>query len=312
MFRHGYIRSPVHWHKVKQPNFTGIWIIDDEKKDPDIVVYYTHGGGFSMGSSYFYLEFLLAWLDLLKTIGNFKNPAIFALEYTLVPDEAYPVQLREIVSGYKYVLSITEDTSRICVGGDSAGGTLVLSLLLHLATISGIGNAKSLAKDLPRKSSPLTPTKDDGKASMMPEMAVLISPWVTLQSPHDKDTPSDYLNAANLHQYGLQYAGTKISVNDPLVSPGNCKAISWWRKACPTKGFFVMYGAEEVFAYETRGLIKLWEEANIPVSSIEEEGGIHAWPVACLFLSSTREERQKGLKVIVGEIRERMRSTAES
>jgi acetyl esterase/lipase len=287
MLRHGYFRSPVHWHEVDQPNLKGIWIIDNETKEPDIVIYYAHGGGFSMGSSYFYLEFLLAWLDLLKTVGNFKNPAIFALEYTLVPDESYPVQHHEVVAGYKYVLSITEDTSKICIGGDSAGGTLILSLLLHLATMSI-------------------------EVSMLPQMAVLISPWVTLQSPHDKDTPSDYLNAANLHQYGSQYAGTKISVDDPLVSPGNCKAVLWWKKACPKKGFFVMYGSEEVLAYETRGLVKLWEEAKLPVSSLEEDGGIHAWPVACLFLSSTRQERQKGLKVIVEEIRKRMSSKQNS
>lgn len=42
------------------------------------------------------------------------------------------------------------------------------------------------------------------------------------------------------------------------------------------------------------------------VDSLEEKGGIHAWPVAALFLSSTREERQKGLKAIVGHIKEQI------
>ena len=50
----------------------------------------------------------------------------------------------------------------------------------------------------------------------------------------------------------------------------------------------------------------------MPVDSVEEEKGIHAWPVACLFLSSTRDERQKGLKVIVGKIKERMSPKAPS
>lgn len=65
-------------------------MVDDESRKPDIVIYYVHGGGFSMGSSYFYLEFLLTWLSVLKSSGGFQNPAILSLEYTLVPDACYP------------------------------------------------------------------------------------------------------------------------------------------------------------------------------------------------------------------------------
>ena len=68
------------------------------------------GGGFAMGSSYFYLEFLMAWIDLLKDSG-YKNPAIFALEYDLVPDAQFPTQLEQAMAGYDYVCSITQDPS---------------------------------------------------------------------------------------------------------------------------------------------------------------------------------------------------------
>src|ERR1700722_14709015 len=116
-----------------------------------------------MGSSYFYLEFLLAWLSLLKSSG-YRSPAIFALENTLVPAACYPMQLEQSVAGYNHVLSLTQDSSKICVGGDSAGALLILSLLLRLAHV-GRG-------EIERK-------------SMRPGMAVLISPWVTLVSSKD-------------------------------------------------------------------------------------------------------------------------------
>ena len=243
-----------------------------------------------MGSSYFYLEFLLAWLTLLKTSG-YHNPAIFALEYTLVPDKSYPVQLHQTIAGYKHVLSITKDASKICVSGDSAGATLILSLLLHLAR-AGKGKLNGSC----------SATTED----MVPGMAVLISPWVTLVSLKDKNTSSDYLDATNLHHYAHQYARNKISLHDPLISPGKCKDMLWWRKASPSKGFFITYGAEEVFAPEIRDLVALLQMAEVKVEAQEEKGGIHAWPVAALFLSSMSEGRQKGLKMIAERIRERM------
>jgi hypothetical protein len=58
-----------------------------------------------MGSSYFYLEFLLSWLSLLCEAG-YSNPAIFALEYTLVPDASFPTQLCDTIAGYRHVLSV--------------------------------------------------------------------------------------------------------------------------------------------------------------------------------------------------------------
>ncbi|KAI1429292.1 Alpha/Beta hydrolase protein [Xylaria sp. FL1777] len=287
MLRHGYIKSPVYWHEYHDKRFRGIWIIHDPVKRPDLCVYYAHGGGFSMGSSYFYLEFLLSWLDLLKKAG-YENPSIFALEYTLVPDDSFPKQLEEAIAGYEHVLSTVRDPGKVCVSGDSAGATIVLSLLLHLANLDyhagvmdGIGQWR-LAK---------------------PALAVLISPWVSLVSDRHHNTKSDYLDARNLHIYAEEYAGDDISSNDSLLSPGQCRVITWWDRACPIHGFFVEYGNEEVFAREIEELIQFWKRGGIKIASRGEPGGIHAWPIASLFLSESNK-RLTGLKVLVQEIRE--------
>lgn len=259
------------------------------------------GGGFSMGTSYFYLEFLLAFHTLLSsptyTHTKFHNPAILALEYTLVPQASYPTQLHQAIAGYKFLLSKTHDPSRVVFSGDSAGGTIILSLLLH------IGNTQSNLKGTKTKA-----VSEGGNdiQGVVPALAVLISPWTTLISEKDRNTKSDYLDANNLHQYARQYVGSRHSTSDPSISPGNCKDVAWWRRACPSKGLLVMWGREEVFAPEIRDWVELLEGSDVSVTSREEKGGIHAWPVASLFLSSTKEERMKGLMQIVGFIGENM------
>ncbi|KAI9723351.1 MAG: hypothetical protein M1812_001235 [Candelaria pacifica] len=272
MLRHGYVRSPIYWRNITRDGFKGLWITIDQSIEPDIVVYYCHGGGFSMGSSYFYLEFLLAWVSLLKGAG-YHNPAIFALEYTLVPDSVFPTQLQQTLAGYAHVVSIVRQPSKICVGGDSAGATLILSLLLHIA-------------DQP------------DYANRLPGFATIISPWTKLVSPKNRNTPSDYLNAESLHLYARQYVGSKGSLQDPLVSPGMCQDSVRWRRAAPSNGFLFLFGSEEVFAPETWDLISLLHQSNIYVEVREEKGSIHAWPVATLFLSDTIGERRKGLEEI--------------
>ena len=242
-----------------------------------------------MGSSAFYLEFLLSWHGLLVEAG-YKNPAIFGLDYTLVPDASFPAQLHETVHSYDHVISLAGDASRVCVSGDSAGATLILSLLLHLANPSVATKQQAisgLSRDLDK-----------------PGMAVLISPWPTLVSHQYKNTTSDYLDERALQTYSAQYAGSESAVTNPLASPGSCKDIAWWKKASPAGGIFVTYGQEEVFAPEIRDLVKLLEGAGILVGAEAEAGGIHAWPVASLFLSSSTEQRLKGLRGIVIKVKE--------
>jgi len=229
-----------------------------------------------MGSSYFYLEFLMTWLSVLVQTG-YKNPAIFALEYTLVPDASYPTQIEEVLTSYAYVLRVARDPSIICVSGDSAGAMLVLSLLLQ-------------------------------HNGQKPALAVLISPWVTLISGSDVHTASDYLAMPQLSRYGRQLAGSRISVTDPLVSPGRCKDSAWWKRASPSRGIFITYGEDEVLAPQINELVDVLNRAGIIIESKKEPGGIHAWPVASLFLSSGDDERLDGLRTMTEKIRTKIPS----
>jgi acetyl esterase/lipase len=210
---------------------------------------------------------------------------LFALEYTLVPEAVYPTQLQQALAGYEHVLSIIKDPSKVCLAGDSAGGSLMLSLLLYVAS------------------------KDDWE-SKRPGFATLISPWTTLVSSKDRNTSSDFLETTNLHQYAWNYAGSKAALEDPLVSPGTCTDREWWSRAIPLRGLLLLLGSEEVLApavYEWFDLVKQTRRPD-EMELLVEEGGIHAWPLVELFMSDTKEQRRKGLDKIATIMWRRMGS----
>lgn len=226
-----------------------------------------------MGSAYFYLEFLIAWISMLQD-GGYKNPAIFALEYTLVPDAVYPTQLQQMMHGYEWLYSRVQDTTRICLSGDSAGATLCLSHLLHIHK---------------------TATYESGR----PAFALLISPWTHMASPLNRDTTSDYLNADTLQLYGQQYAGLeqgKSKADDSNVSPGTLKDKGLWKTTAPRSGYAFVYGLEEVFAPNIEVVMETIRGAGVSCERIAEKAGIHAWPVVALFLGRNRIERLHGLQ----------------
>ena len=226
-----------------------------------------------MGSSFFYLEFLVAWLTCLKDRG-YKNPACFALEYTLVPDAKWPTQFDQTRAAFRFIKESFGDggAAKICVSGDSAGATLILSMLLHPGPLT-------LDSSLERPD--------------RPALAVLLSPWTHMVSELNQNTPSDYLNRDSLHLYATQYAG-KLTRTDSIVSPG--LSAGRWRKASPVDGFRIMYGSEEVFAPGIEEMIEQMRKDGAYVRKHAETAGIHAWPVVSLFLGASRDERLKGLR----------------
>jgi len=300
MLRHGFVRSPVCYKEYVsgkgRDQMRGIWVMHRPEQPPDLVLYYFHGGGFAMGSAYFYLEFLMVWHALLLEAG-YKNPAIFALEYTLVPDDIYPRQIHEALSGYQHVLDYAKSASKVCVAGDSAGGCIVLSLLHEL------GNQKRTQKK--RNASHGGLVGPQPPMLPMPRMATLISPWVTLMTHRHRESKVDFLDRTTLWKYAHEYAGESM-INQYPASPGSCIDDALWLAACPEKGYHVMYGEEEVFAPDIEHFFQEQQRLGLEVRAQKIEAGIHAWPVASLFLSSTRERRLHGLRCMVNEIQRRM------
>ncbi|KAK6348351.1 hypothetical protein TWF718_006149 [Orbilia javanica] len=274
---------PWNPEEINQDGVRGLWVKTLQDSDPDVVLYYIHGGGFTMGSAYFYLEFLVLWASKLQASG-FKNPAVFALEYTLVPDGKFPTQLDEAYNGYRIVSELAP-TAEVVVCGDSAGGNIALGLLLHLAR--------------PRKGS----GSKEASSLKRPGYATLISPWTVLVSSENKNTENDFLDASQLHKFGVSYANSG-NVSDPYKSPGLCKDLGWWEEALPVHGVHMVYGSQEVFTGEIRSLVSTIEKVKSARLRVTEKPTIHAWPVVQTFIGADERQREEGLEIMSSAIAE--------
>jgi acetyl esterase/lipase len=130
------------------------------------VMLYVHGGGYFFGSVDEHRYQMQRHARKLKA-------RVFAPEYRLAPQFPFPCGLQDCVAAYLYLLK-TQDPSTIILAGDSAGGGMVMSMLVTL--------------------------RDRGIP--LPAGAVLISPWVDLSHSFPSvsgDCPLDYIPPYGFH-----------------------------------------------------------------------------------------------------------------
>jgi len=250
------------------------------------------GGGFVMGSPSFNLEYLMALHSMLRKA--FKNPAVFAIEYTLVPTTQYPTQPHEVLNGYAQVLHVAKSKDIICLMGDSAGGTLALTLLRDLKT----QQAKHL--DI---------------LDQLPALVILISPWVTLVSDNHQESASDYVSVSRLHQFAQLYAPDKMrgGVLDK-ASPASMIHHNW-KAHTPKFGYIVWQGEDEVLAKDISAMVHHLMELGVPIHVEKRPAGsrsLHVWPIISFFLGGNQERRLEEMRVFAHAITQVMYNAEDS
>jgi len=108
----------------KIDNLEAEWIIPDNPIEGKVLLY-IHGGGFISGSCKTHRMHVAKF-----ALGCQLKSLVF--DYRLAPDHPFPAALEDCVTAYKWLLGNGYKAQDIIVGGESAGGTLTLSLLLAL------------------------------------------------------------------------------------------------------------------------------------------------------------------------------------
>ncbi|KAI8057913.1 alpha/beta hydrolase fold-domain-containing protein [Syncephalis plumigaleata] len=227
--------------KVEEPDISGYWFDEPEGlpiEQKDIVWLYFHGGGYIAGDPMMHVSAFKHLLRSLRVKNNIRNVRLLAVKYPLAPEHYYPSQVNIAFSAYRWLINVHKTpSSKIIVGGDSAGGNLSLALLQRIRD-----------EQLP-----------------MPSLCVLMSPWVEmlLSIPQGVITrpqlQTDILSVRSSRPVVLAYLGeSRIDPADPIVSPVNMDFTGM-------PPMVVQWGGKELFAQQIREFCSRAENAGIQV-----------------------------------------------
>ncbi|KAJ2773128.1 hypothetical protein IWQ56_001106 [Coemansia nantahalensis] len=100
------------------------------------ILLYLHGGGYVVGNRHI-------CRPLTRWISEDASVRVLSAEYRLAPEHPFPAAVHDALIVYKFLLQQGFGADRIIVGGDSAGGHLVLALT-HLVRFMRIAQPAAL------------------------------------------------------------------------------------------------------------------------------------------------------------------------
>lgn len=198
-------------------------------------VLYLHGGSFLGGSSRTYG-------DVLARLCLAARAPVIAPNYRLAPEYGFPVAIDDAVSAYRSLLDSGIAPARIALAGDSAGGNLVLALLLRLR---------------------------DARQPL-PAAAALLSPWVDLTATGGSLVANaiyDWAEPGDFAAWAAHYAGP-ADLRQPLISPRYADLHG----LPPLR---VEVGSAEMLLDQVRAFVGRAREHGVAVDAVEHVDMVH-------------------------------------
>ncbi len=151
----------------------------------DRIVFYLHGGGYTIGS-------ITTHRFLMQAIGRASNATVLGVDYRLAPEDPFPAALDDSIVAWHWLLDQGVDPLQCVIAGDSAGGGLTLATLLRLRD-------------------------ENGK---LPAAGVCLSPWTNLDDALRAQTRNNdpMVQSEGLRAMAQAYMGEQ-DPKDPFISP---------------------------------------------------------------------------------------------
>lgn len=238
------------------------WIIPENPPEEKLLMY-IHGGGFISGSCHTHRVHVAKFAQ-----GCGIKSLVF--DYRLAPEYPFPAALDDCMEVYKWLLGKGYDPENILIGGESAGATLTLSLLLAL------------------KKNEIN----------LPKAAFSISPVTDLRCEADSFRYNAKKDVAPMNSWKI-WTEYYIADNDPanpLLSPqfGNFTGIP---------PLYICVGTHEIHLDDCENMAALALRHGVDVTLRKWKKMIHAFPL----LSPLFPEAKMALQEICDFVKEQLK-----
>jgi monoterpene epsilon-lactone hydrolase len=218
------------------------------------VILYAHGGSYNAGS-------ISSHIPLTSNIALATKSRLLAIDYRIAPEHVFPAAVDDALAAYRWLLSQNIDPKRIVVAGDSAGGGLVLALLLALRD----------------------------KAMPLPAAAVCLSAWTDLTCSGEswtKNAKADFmLKLIPTLQSAEIYLGD-VDPRTPLASPlfGDLRSLP---------PILMQVGSNEIILSDSTRFAEKAKSAGVDVTLEVWKDMQHEWQYAASWLPEGRQALAK-------------------
>ena len=229
------------------------WITAPEAQDGRVLLY-LHGGGYAFGS-------MRTHRVMLAHISRAAQARVLGLDYRLAPECPFPAPVEDSLAAYRWLLSNGENPKKIVIGGDSAGGGLMVAALVALRYLG----------------------------EPMPAAGVGISSWTDMEATGESFTTNaevdPSVNRERIYQIAKLYMAGK-DLRAPLASPIHADLAG-------LPPLLLQVGSIETLLDDTNELARRARDAGVEVEVDVWDDMPHVWHHFAPILPEARQAIQR-------------------